>query len=51
MFDRDGHRRNGLLLKISNPLPAARDASGVRKALVRGRRTQRPETLEPHSPG
>ena len=40
MFDREGDRRNGLLLKISNPLPAAGDAvDSVRQAFVTGGRT------------
>ena len=52
MLDRDGDRRNGLLLKISNPLPAAVDAvDSVRQASVTGSRTQRQEALEAHIRG
>ena len=40
MFDGEGNRRNGLLLKISNSLPAAGDAvDSVRQAFVTGGRT------------
>lgn len=36
MFDRQGPRRNGFLLKISNSLPAVADiAKGVRQARER----------------